>query len=188
MLPTYSVASTLLPAVLSTPTLTVRLVTVTAVNGNLYIRRGSGSDFDPIGLLEQGNTETALGRDILGKWLYIPVPSTNSKFGWVSTLTIYSSISGHIKDLPVAESPLAYPAFIQNCSIHNMLIQPANVIIPPYLQFPDNVVRFDPGEYTVYDYDMVKTPEILTVDLREGETFQVTASGTAAHHKCPDGQ
>jgi hypothetical protein len=180
------------PSAISTITLTMTpglpLVTITAINGNLYIRRGSGSDFNPVGALLQGQTETASGRDILGEWLYIPIPSETGKFGWVSTLTIYSSIGGHIMDLPVVDSALAIPAFIENCSTHNMIVQPVSVILPPVSQFPNNIVRFDPGEYTIQDYDLAHNPTVTVVDLKEGETYQITAMGTAAQHKCPDGQ
>jgi hypothetical protein len=164
------------------------LVTITAGNGDLYIRRGSGSDFNPIGVLAQGQTESATGRDILDQWLYVPLPTDPEKFGWVSTLTIYSSISGDTMGLPVVDSPLAVPAFIQNCSIHNMLVQPAGVIIPPGNQFPDNIVRFDPGEYTIHDYDIGKNTQGMMIDLSEGETYQITAKGTVAQHKCPENQ
>ncbi|MGA7193106.1 MAG: SH3 domain-containing protein [Anaerolineales bacterium] len=172
---------------LITPTLP--LVTVTALNGNLYIRRGSGSDFNPIGVLAQGQTAAALGRDILGKWLYIPIPSENGKFGWVSTLTIYSSVGGSMMDLPVVDSDLAIPAFIQNCSTHNMIVQPADVILPPWYEFPNNIVQFDPGEYTIHDYDSAnRNNQGMVIDLSEGEQLQITAMGTPAQHKCPVGQ
>lgn len=170
-----------------TPTLL--LVTITAINGNLYIRRGSGSDFNPIGVLAQGQTVAASGRDILGEWLYISIPSEAGKFGWVSTLTIYSSVGGHIMDLPVVDSDFAVPAFIQNCSTHNMIVQPMGIILPPGNQFPNNIVQFDPGEYTIHDYDTAnRNNQGMVIDLIEGEQYQLTAMGTAAQHKCPDGQ
>ncbi len=168
------------------------MVTITAINGNLYIRRGSGSDFNPIGVLVQGQTATVLGRDILDQWLYIPIPSQAGKFGWVSTLTLYSLVSGTTMDLPVVDSDLAVPAFIQNCSTHNMIVQPTGVILPPLYQYPNNIVQFDPGEYTLMDYDNVnynpKSNQGMVVDLREGELFKFTAMGTIAQHKCPEGQ
>ena len=168
------------------------LVTITAINGNLYIRRGSGSDFDPTGVLLQGETATASGRDILNEWLYIPIPSQAGKFGWVSTLTVYSSVSGNTMDLPVVDSDLAVPAFIQNCSTDDMIVQPTGVILPPWYQYPNNIVQFDPGEYTIMDYDNVKynpkSNQGIVVDLREGEQLKFTAMGTNAQHKCPVGQ
>jgi len=177
----------------NTPTLAVAMtptpssVTVSAINGNLYIRRGSGSEFNPIDTLEQGQTVTAIGRDILNQWLYIPIPSQPGKFGWVSTLTVYSSVGGRTMDLPVVTSPLAVPAFIENCSLNNMIIQPLGVILPSGNQFPNNILQFDPGEYTIRNYDLVKNPEVVTIDLEEGETYPLTADGTVAHHKCPQG-
>jgi hypothetical protein len=182
--------ATLTAAASMTPTLP--LVTITAINGNLYIRRGSGSDFNPIGVLLQGQTATVMGRDILDEWLYIPIPSQEGKFGWVSTLTIYSSISGQTMDLPVVDSDLAVPAYIQNCSTHNMIVQPVGVILPPFYQYPDSVVQFDPGEYTIFDYDNPKynpnSNQGLVIDLEEGELYRITAMGTAAQHKCPVSQ
>ncbi|HEY9152582.1 MAG TPA: SH3 domain-containing protein [Anaerolineales bacterium] len=189
--PTYT-APTATSELAVTLTPTLPLVTITAINGNIYIRRGSGSDFNPIATLFQGQTATVLGRDILDQWLYIPIPSQTGKFGWVSTLTIYSSVSGHTMNLPVVDSGLAVPAFIQNCSIHNMIVQPVGLIIPPGNQFPNNIVRFDPGLYTIQDYDTGKSNlnsnQGIAVDLREGELYKLTAMGTSAQHKCPDGQ
>jgi hypothetical protein len=125
----------------------------------------------------------------LDEWLYIPIPSHADKFGWVSTLTIYSSISGQTMDLPVVDSDLAVPAYIQNCSTHDMIVQPAGVILPPFSQYPDSVVQFDPGEYTIMDYDNPKynpnSNQGLVIDLVEGELYRITAMGTAAQHKCP---
>ena len=175
------------PIVAVTMTPMVSVVTISAINGNLYIRRGSGSEFNPIDTLYQGQTVTAVGRDILNQWLYIPIPSQPGKFGWVSMLTVYSSISGRTMDLPVVTSPLAVPAFIENCSLNNMIIQPLGVILPPGNQFPNNILQFDPGEYTIRNYDLVKNPEVVTIDLVEGETYPLTADGTVAHHKCPQG-
>jgi len=185
---TYTAVSSAVPANLTSTTPTLPLVTITAINGNLYIRRGSGSDFNPIGVLLQGQTATASGRDILGEWLYVPIPSETGKFGWVSTLTIYSSIAGRIMDLPVVDSDLAVPAFIENCSLDNMIVQPSGVIIPPGNQFPNNIFQFDPGEYTIHDYDTSnRNNQGMNVDLREGEQFQITGMGSA-RHKCPEGQ
>ncbi len=175
-----------------TATPALPMVTITAINGNIYIRRGSGSDFDPTGVLLQGETATATGRDILNEWLYIPIPSQAGKFGWVSTLTVYSSVSGNTMDLPVVDSDLAVPAFIQNCSTDDMIVQPTSVILPPWYQYPNNIVQFDPGEYTIMDYDNVKynpkSNQGIVVDLREGELLKFTAMGTNAQHKCPIGQ
>ncbi|MFZ1043732.1 MAG: hypothetical protein WCA79_14485 [Anaerolineales bacterium] len=182
--PTVAVSISMTPA--------LPLVTITAINGNLYIRRGSGSDFNPIGVLSKGQMATAMGRDILDQWLYIPIPSQAGKFGWVSTLTIYSSVSGQTMDLPVVDSDLAVPAYIQNCSTHNMIVQPVGVILPPFYQYPDSVVQFDPGEYSILDYDKPKynpnSNQGIAVDLVEGELYQITAMGTAAQHKCPVSQ
>jgi hypothetical protein len=189
--PTY-MASPATPTIAESITPTLPLVTITAINGDLYIRRGSGSDFNPISVLLQGQTVAALGRDILDEWLYITIPSHAGKFGWVSTLTIYSSISGQTMDLPVVDSDLAVPAYIQNCSTHNMIVQPVGVILPPFYQYPDSIVQFDPGEYTIMDYDSIKynpnSNQGLVVDLVEGELYRITAMGTAAQHKCPVSQ
>ena len=190
-IPTYAAPSAI-PTIALTASPSLPSVTITALNGNLYIRRGSGSDFNPVGVLLKGQTATASGRDILDEWLYIPIPSQAGKFGWVSMQTIYSLVSGHTMDLPVVDSDLAVPAFIQNCSTHNMIVWPPGVIIPPGNQYPDNIIQFDPGDYTVQDYDNGKSNpnsnQGTVVDLREGDLFKITAMGTAAQHKCPDGQ
>jgi len=180
------------PTIPASATSMTASVTITAINGNLYIRRGSGSDFNPVGALLKGESAIASGRDILDEWLYIPIPSEAGKSGWVSMQTIYSSINGRPMDLPVVDSDLAVPAFIQNCSTHNMIVWPSGVIIPPVYQFPDNIIQFDPGDYSVQDYDNGKSnpnsDQGIAVDLREGEQYRITAMGTAAQHKCPEGQ
>ena len=185
-------APSAIPTIAPTASPSLPSVTITAINGNLYIRRGSGSDFNPVGVLSKGQSATASGRDILDEWLYIPIPSQAGEFGWISMLTIYSSVSGQTMDLPVVDSDLAVPAFIQNCSTHNMIIWPPGVIIPPGNQYPDNIVQFDPGAYLIQDYDNGKSNpnsnQGTAVDLREGGLFKITAMGTAAQHKCPDGQ
>ena len=192
-----SIATSTYTALPATPTAaasmtpTLPLVTITAINGNLYIRRGSGSDFNPIGVLLQGQTVTALGRDILDEWLYIPIPSHTGKFGWVSTLTIYSSISGQTMDLPVVDSDLAVPAYIQNCSTQDVIVQPVGVILPSVYQYPNTIVQLDPGVYTIMSDNNAKNPDYnqgIVVDLAEGELYKITAMGTSAQHKCPAGE
>ena len=149
MKPTYASPSAI-PTLGLTATPALPLVTITAINGDLYIRRGSGSDFNPIGVLVQGQTATVLGRDILNQWLYIPIPSQAGKFGWVSTLTIYSSISGQTMDLPVVDSDLAVPAFIQNCSTHNMMVQPTGVILPPWINIQTILFNLIPANIRLW--------------------------------------
>ena len=47
-----------------------------------------------------GQSETALARDVLSTWLQIPLPADPSKSGWVSIQTKYSAVSGDIMSLP----------------------------------------------------------------------------------------
>jgi hypothetical protein len=174
------------PSTTPSPTTAPTQVTITAATGDLYIRRGPGSDFNPIGALLQGQSAVAAGRDILSQWLYIPIPARAGDFGWVSTLTQFARVSGVIVDLPVVDSPLAVPAFIRNCSTQEMIVEPLGVVIPPGSSFPDNIVQFDPGQYSIHNYDLPGQPGVTSVYLVEGEQFDITAKNTPAQHKCPD--
>jgi hypothetical protein len=188
--PTASAAAT---KIASTPTRTVTPtathppeVTITAVDGNLYIRRGPGMAYNQIDVLLKGETARALYRDILSKWVQINIPGHPDQTGWISLMTKYSSINGDLSAIPaiqVTDWPVA--AYLRNCSFHRMLVMPGGTVIPSLLQYPENEVWIYPGSYTVFDYDMPDTPEVMRVEIREGYDIEILYNGAGEKHKCP---
>jgi hypothetical protein len=169
-----------------TPSPTLSVVKITAVHGNLFIRRGPHMAYNPISVLYEGESVTASGRDVLGEWLQIPIPSQPGKTGWISIQTRYSAVNGQVRDLPVIET-VDWPvsAHLINCTYHEMLIEPGDILLPSYHEFPDNEKWIYPGIYKVYDLDVAGEPEILTIELREGLNIDILYDGKGHKRKCP---
>jgi hypothetical protein len=174
------------PTSTEAPTPTLSIVKVTAVKGNLYIRRGPGMAYNPIGVLKKGESAYGLARDVLSTWIQINIPGQPDKTGWVSIQTDYSEVSGSVRDLPeyiTTDWPIA--SYLRNCTHHQMIVQPGDTIIPSVFGYPDNEVWIYPGHYTVYDYDHPDQPEIMVVDLREGIEIDIREDGSGEKRKCP---
>jgi hypothetical protein len=177
--------------VLPRPTGTKRVelnqVLITAINGNLFIRRGPHMAFNPIGVLYEGKTVTAVGRDMLSRWLQIIQPSQIRSIGWISIQTRYSKVSGEIESLPVIDTtdwPVG--AFIRNCTHHQMVAQPGDYFLPSSYEFPDNEVPVFPGIYSVYDLDVPDDPVLIErVELREGLEVDIREDADGERRKCP---
>ena len=180
--------ATLVPATeepSATPTPSVR---VTAVNGNLYIRRGPSTAYDRIAVLKSATSATVIGQDMLSKWVQVQIPNSEQT-GWVSLLTPYSRIDGDLQGVPAftfTEWP--EPAYIKNCTEHNVIILPNELYLyslwtnANYL----NYVQVDPGTYQIQDATLPDAPVYDTIDVREGETFYITVNGSGDYHKCPE--
>jgi hypothetical protein len=159
-------------------------VNVTAMNGNMNIRRGPGVDYNPIGVLTDGASAVALGRDRVRRWLYIESPTSLGPTGWVSLLTQFTEIEGDVDALPVVEVDPAFPAFIRNCTKHTLWVLPAQVELLPKVSKPYNEERFPPGEYKIYDLDVSSDGSIDEINLREGLTVEVIRDGNDEKSKC----
>lgn len=188
--PTVTLTSTLEPqptAVIissSTPFPSAK-VTITAVKGNLFIRRGPGMAYNPIGVLNKGDTLSVLARDVLSNWVQVPL-SQSGETGWISVRTKYSSLSGDISKLSgiqVDYWPVA--GYVINCSYHEMVLQPGDIIIPSLLSYPENEVWVYPGKYTAYDTFVPGSPEVKTIEMREGLEVKILVNGLGEKHKCP---
>jgi hypothetical protein len=167
------------------PTPTLPPVSVAAVNGNLYIRRGPAVAYNSIAVLYDGQSARAQGRDVLANWLEIPIPGNPETLGWVSIQTVYSAISGDLTKLPeIQPTDYPVPAFLRNCTYHNLTAEPGGILLPAITNFPANDVRINPGTYRVYDSDVEGNPEILKVELREGSALDVNVDGNGEKHKC----
>jgi hypothetical protein len=161
-------------------------VTVTAINGNVFIRRGPDLAFNSISVLTKGQTVVATARDVLARWLQIPVPGDPQRTGWITIVTSYTSVTGDVQSLPELEQT-TWPelASLRNCTHHLMTTDPGGIDIPAVDYFPDNEVRIDPGVYSILDLDVDKYPEVLSVDIREGSAIDILTDGTGEKKKCP---
>ncbi|MBI3161660.1 MAG: SH3 domain-containing protein [Chloroflexi bacterium] len=159
-------------------------VTISAVDGNVFIRRGPDTAYNPIGVLYQGASANVLQRDVLSKWVEIIIPNSDDT-GWVSLQTKYSKVDGDLASLPqftITDWPV--PAYLRNCSLHQMYVMPAEVLVPPASAFPNNEVWLYPGSYVVYDIDVPGEPEVLQFEMREGKVVEILDDGNGEHRKC----
>lgn len=173
------------PTLAASPKTTAPGVIVTASKGNVYIRRGPDPGFNPIGALLAGQSAAGLARDVLSEWIKIPIPGQSSQTGWVSVQTPFTTISGDFSALP-EEQPDFWPvgATIRNCTLHQMLITPGNIILPSVQNFPANDVRVNPGVYVVVDTDVDGYPQVLKAEIREGSAVDVRVDGNGEKKKC----
>lgn len=181
-LPTPTVVS--VPSTLSSPQTSV---TIKAVSGNLYIRRGPSTKYSRIGVLTKGMTAEVIGRDVLSKWVQINIP--DSEFtGWVSMLTTYSKVNGDLSQIDsFTFTDYPVPAYIKNCTEHLLLVEPGEHYLENLFTNAQylNEVQLDPGVYTVYDMSLSDEPKLDSIDLQEGETAYITVNGLGVSHKCP---
>jgi hypothetical protein len=170
--------------VLPTPTQVV--VSVTAIKGNLFIRRGPDLAFNPIAVLNEGQSAMAMQRDVLANWLQIPIPDQPGKTGWVSIQSHFSTVSGDVMSLPeYTQTVWPVGASLRNCTHDQMEADPAGIIIPPVDKFPDNEVQLNPGSYFIRDIDVEHSPTVLKVQIAEGSAIDILTDGTGEHKKCP---
>jgi uncharacterized protein YgiM (DUF1202 family) len=162
-------------------------VTILAVTGNLYIRRGPSTKYSRIGVLTKGTSAEVIGQDVLSKWVQINIPNSNAT-GWVSIQTNYHRVDGDLKQIPAFTfTDFPQPAYIKNCTEHELMVAPGDYYLfnlftnAKYL----NEVKVEPGTYTIYDMFVAGEPAIQTVDLQEGETAYITVNGLGVSHKCP---
>ena len=89
----------------------------------------------------------ATGRDRISRWIRIELPSQSGVEGWITTETDYTQFYGDVSNLPFIETEPASPAFIRNCTKHEILILPAEVYLLSKYNKPYNEERFDVGVY-----------------------------------------
>ena len=161
-------------------------VTLRAVKGNLFIRRGPDMAFNPIDVLYKDTSAEVIARDVLSNWVQIKIPKSN-KTGWASIQTKYSEVEGEISSLPevsITEWPVA--AYLRNCTFHRMYILPSQIYLTSSLGYPENEIWLYPGKYVVYDLDAASDPvELLEVDIREGSDIEIREDASGDRHHCP---
>ncbi len=159
-------------------------VTISAVKGNLYIRRGPGLAYNMIGVLYKDTSAEVTARDVLSKWVQIVIPDSKET-GWVSIQTQYSQLNGEFDALPdFTTTDLPIPAYLINCTHHDMYVMPGDIVLPSSLFYPANSVWLNPGSYTVQDLFVPGEPQVLEFDIREGLEIKIQKDGLDEHRKC----
>jgi len=160
-------------------------VIITVLSESLYIRRGPSTDYDVLASFTAGQSAVATYRDAQSGWVYIPLPSKPSAFGWVSIQTQFTSVQGEVSSLGVKNAGPAVPATIRNCTFHPMLIQPGNILIKPQFDAPSNTHDFPPGNYAAYDQNQVGHPKVASFSLVEGTKVDINKDGLGNSYYCP---
>ncbi|MEW6400844.1 MAG: SH3 domain-containing protein [Chloroflexota bacterium] len=174
------------PTAMASPTQTLPSVTVTAVNGNLFIRRGPDLAYNAVSVLMDGQSAKAFARDVLGKWLQISLPDNPKETGWISIQSRFSDVSGEVMDLPEV-MPTDWPvqASLRNCTYHQMEAYPGGIVVPSVASFPENSVQINPGVYTIHDVEVDGGPEVMEIEVKEGAAIDILDDGDGDHRKCP---
>ena len=168
-----------------TPTPALPSVTVSAVKGNLFIRRGPDLAYNAVAVLMDGQSVRALARDVLSKWLQVQFPDDPGKTGWVSIQSHYTLVNGDVTDLPEV-TPTDWPAlaFLQNCTHHLMQADPGGILIPAVDNFQENYAQLNPGIYAIHDLEVDGSPEVMQVEIKEGSEIDIREDGNGEHRKC----
>lgn len=168
------------PQIVASP----QTVRVTIQDGNLFARSGPGLEYNSVGVLYDGVTVIANGRDRISRWLRVALPSNPEADGWITTETDYTLIEGDIPNLPYIETEPARPAFIHNCTKHELWVMPAEVKLLDKFEAPDNEERLSVGIYQIYDLENPEDKPIEEVSLSEGKTVDIQYDWTGEKSKC----
>jgi len=179
-----SATSTPEPTATHEPSPTSNVVTITASGGNINIRRGPGVGYNPIAVFANGQSAVAAARNADGSWLNISIPGGSGQ-GWVNAKTQYSSVTGDVTLLPVKSVDAPKPAYIRNCTFHAMLVKPGEIKIKEQTYSPDNKLQFNPGNYEVFDTTVSGNKPVREINLREGDTIDITRDGLGNPYSCP---
>jgi hypothetical protein len=182
---TYTPASPTSPAMMSSTPVPPTIL-VSAAKGNVFIRRGPDLAYNAISVLMDGQSARALARDVLAKWVQIPIPGHPKETGWISIQTRFVAVSGNVMELTEV-IPTNWPvlASIRNCTRHYMEVNPGSIIIPAVYDFPENDVQINPGVYTIHDIEVDGSPEVMEVEVKEGLQIDIIYDGDGDRKKCP---
>jgi hypothetical protein len=189
---TLAVTDTGLPADTPTP----NGVVITAIHhGSIGILRGTSLYYDILGYLKTGQSSTATARNSDGTWLYISIPDYPSLHGWAYAGSNYSTVTGNVKALPIKTVDPAVPAYIRNCTLDQMIIQPGSVLLQPQTDTTNNKKQFMPGAYTASDQGSLNTPAagtptphpqvVQSITLKEGVSVDIKIDALGNTYSCP---
>lgn len=159
------------------------VVTISAVGGRLNVRRGPGPEYDTVGAFLDGQSSVAIARNGDTTWLLINAPTGTKSLGWVIITTKYTAVKGAAAGLPVQTVPPALPAYIRNCTPHEMLVNPVGIELMSRNDAPDNQAQFFPGEYTVID--LTSETELAGITVFEGRTIEIKKDSSGSNFNCP---
>ena len=200
--PTPAAVKTSRPSASATP----EGVVITATKkGSIGILRGTSLSYDTLGYLKPGQHSIATARNSDGSWLYIYVPNYPSVYGWAWAGSVYSTVTGDVKSLPIKTVDPAVPAYIRNCTFDPMIIKPGNVLLQPQTDTVNNKKQFNPGTYTAIDQGSLVTPtmvavstgtptavipsmgnpQVLTITLKEGVSVDIKKDAYNNTYSCP---
>jgi hypothetical protein len=160
---------------------------VTAVGGNLTLRRGPASAYNVLNYMLAGQTALAVGRNQAADWLLVQDPAGGGKTAWITAASRYSVVDGGaqaVQALPIETVDPAVPAYIRNCTFHPMRIMPADVILKEMFDAPNNQrpsipgvrgVRSEPGGAIEGDVG----------GAARGETIDIEKDGLDNTYLCP---
>jgi len=92
-------------------------------------------------------------------------------------------VSGDLVVLPPATVAPAAPAYIRNCTPHEMLVNPAGVLLLNRNSAPENRLPFFPGEYSAID--QTSETEVASITVFEGRTFDIRKDSSGTSYTCP---
>lgn len=161
------------------------LVTLLASGGNLNMRRGPGVGYNVLAVLRNGERGTITARNEDNDWFYMEISGQPGSSAWVSGASQYSLIQGNSLTAPVRLVDPPVPAYLRNCIFHPVKILPGDILLPNQAAAPDNKVQFNPGIYEGYDQNVEDYPKIFNVELREGNTIDITSDGLNNTYACP---
>lgn len=154
-------------------------ITVTAATGNLYIRRGPGTAYNIVSGLSKGVTTRAVGRNEKNDWLAIEIPLAKNVVGWISLGTGYTELHGKLSDLPLYPFDEAKPAYVANCTMHDMTTRPGQWNLPA-----KTTQKVNPGEYQFLDMSTGQN-KVMEATLKEGNTVYIKVDGNGTSYGCP---
>ncbi len=159
------------------------VVTLT-FGGALNVRRGPGLGYDTVAAFDVGQSAEAKGRDAVGEWLQVEVPGSTGVFGWVYSKAPTVNVAGDALSLPEAAFNEAVPAYVRNCTSHQIALRPGEIILEPIAKQPANRVQVNPGFYEVVDLTL-NAASVTTMSVTEGSESIVTQDGKGVNYTCP---
>ncbi|HRQ24597.1 MAG TPA: SH3 domain-containing protein [Anaerolineales bacterium] len=175
------------PVILESSPTPQPFVRITAEGGNIFIRRGPGTQYNQIGILYDGMSADVIAQDVLSRWVQVSVPGSEAT-GWVSVQTRFASVQGDLKSLPnFTFTEWFLPAFVVNCTEHDLVLEPGGIDLYNLFTHSQslNEQQVDPGLYTVHDLYLPGAPEIQKINVKEGMTVYITVNGLGNFHFCP---
>lgn len=150
----------------------------------LNVRRGPGLAYDIVAAFQLGQTAEAHGRDANGEWLQVEVPGSSGVYGWVYAKATTVVVSGDAQTLPEATFNDPVPAYVRNCTSHQIALRPGEIILEPLVQQPANRQQVNPGFYEVVDLTL-DAASVTTLSVTEGGELTVTQDGDGVNYTCP---